>query len=69
MYARRFKLQQTCKFVVSDESPIYNIAYSTKIRISIDGREEIRTLLHLLKMKFTSIESPINIHVLRLYII
>lgn len=30
MYARRFKLQQTCKFVVSDESPIYNIAYSTK---------------------------------------
>ena len=52
----------------SDESPIYNIVYSTKIRISIDGREEIRTLLHLLKMKFTSIESPINIHVLRLYV-
>ena len=27
----------------SDESPIYNIVYSTKIRISIYGREEIRT--------------------------
>lgn len=43
----------------SDESPIYNIVYSTKIRISIDGREEIRTLLHFIKMKFTSIESPL----------
>lgn len=48
MYARRFKLQQTCKFVESDESPIYNIVYSTKIRISIDGREEIRTLIQLI---------------------
>lgn len=64
----RFELQQTCGFAESDESPIYNIVYSTKIRISIDGREEIRTLLHLLEMKFTSIESPMNIHVLRLYI-
>ena len=41
--ARRFELQQTCGFAESDESPIYNIVYSTKIRISIDGREEIRT--------------------------
>ena len=50
----------------SDESPIYNIVYSTKIRISIDGREEIRTSTNL---RFVvSVESPINIHVLRLYV-
>lgn len=50
----------------SDESPIYNIVYSTKIRISIDGREEIRTSTNL---RFVvSVESPINIHVLILYV-
>ena len=40
--ARRFELRQPM-VAESDESPIYNIVYSTKIRISIDGREEIRT--------------------------
>lgn len=57
MYARRFKLQQTCKFVVSDKSPLYHVVIKYKYYHSTYGREEIRTLTNL---RFVvSVESPI----------